>query len=99
TRFSRDWSSDVCSSDLCDTPSQSRGRGVRNAFADGVPRRATMSSSNEHAVYRITKRRRTGDVPKGYRHTWVVTDDATGESVAQCDLTGRAVFSTLERSE
>lgn len=35
-------------------------------------------------------------MPKGYRHTWVVTDDATGERVAQCDLTGRAVFSTLE---
>ncbi len=49
----------------------------------------------EHAVYRVRKSRRKGDMPKKYRYTLEMTDDRTQQIMAACDLIGHAAFSTL----
>src|SRR6266700_5651149 len=50
TRFSRDWSSDVCSSDLCRKPFSERAQRLRNGYQVQCPhcmKLITFDSSSE----------------------------------------------------
>lgn len=53
-----------------------------------------MSASPEHALYRLRRTRRDHVSASGYRGTWELSDDATKQPVATCDLVGRATFGT-----
>jgi hypothetical protein len=54
-----------------------------------------MYNSTDHAVYRIRRVYRNGDVPKKYNGTFEIIDDRAQQVMAVCDLIGKAVFSTL----
>jgi len=53
-----------------------------------------MNSEPGQAVYRLRKSTRKGELPKGYRATLEVVEEATQTVQASCDLIGRAVFGT-----
>jgi len=55
-----------------------------------------MESAVENPAFRIIRRRRTGEVPKKYEATYELVDEQRRETVAVCDLIGKAVFATLE---
>lgn len=51
-----------------------------------------MSTSAEHALYRIRRTRRRGLAAKRYRGTWELSDESTSRVLASCDLMGAATF-------
>ena len=51
-----------------------------------------MSASPEHALYRLRRTRRDGLPVKHYRGTWVLSDEATKQVLATCDLMGVVTF-------
>lgn len=51
-----------------------------------------MSAAAEHALYRLGRTRRDGPPIKRYRGTWVLSDDATRQVLATCDLIGVPTF-------
>ncbi|MEJ2199666.1 MAG: hypothetical protein P8X63_01420 [Desulfuromonadaceae bacterium] len=55
-----------------------------------------MNMNAERAVYRLREFRRQGELPKHYQCSYEVLDDNTREVMAVCDLSGKAVFSSLE---
>ena len=55
-----------------------------------------MSALPQHAVYRLRTTRRDGVLDRRYRGTWTLSDDATKQVLATCDLTRAAVFGTHE---
>src|SRR5690606_40721553 len=68
TRFSRDWSSDVCSSDLADLADQLSGdRDARNAFYTEIRRIAQMGRSRGVHLVLCTQRPSADLVPTNIR--------------------------------
>jgi hypothetical protein len=55
-----------------------------------------MNASPEHALYRIRRTRRDGVSDRRYRGSWELSDDATKQALATCDLMGRVVFGAHE---
>ena len=56
-----------------------------------------MNASPEHALYRLRRTRRDGLLEAGYRSTWKLSDDASKQVLATCDLMLRAItFGTHE---
>ena len=55
-----------------------------------------MSTSAEHALYRLRRTRRDGLPLKRYRGTWELSDDHTRQVLATCDLMGAVTFGTHE---
>jgi hypothetical protein len=55
-----------------------------------------MSASPQHALYRVRRTRRDGMSDRRYRGTWELSDDATKQVLATCDLMRAAVFGTHE---
>jgi hypothetical protein len=55
-----------------------------------------MSASPQHALYRVRRTRRDGMSDSRYRGTWELSDDATKQVLATCDLMRAAVFGTHE---
>lgn len=51
-----------------------------------------MSATSEHALYRLRRTRRKGPPIKHYRGTWVLSDEATEQVLATCDLMGVVTF-------
>ena len=51
-----------------------------------------MSAAPEHALYRLRRTRRDGLPVKRYRGTWVLSDEATKQVLATCDLMGVVTF-------
>ena len=52
-----------------------------------------MTASPEQAIYRLRKTRRA-DPPKRYRRTLELSDEATGQMLATCDVMGQVAFAT-----
>src|SRR5512145_2151911 len=55
-----------------------------------------MSASPEHALYRVRWTRHDGVSDRRYRGTWELSDDATKQVLATCDLMRAVVFGTHE---
>lgn len=55
-----------------------------------------MSESPGHALYRVRQTRRDGMSDSRYRCTWEISDDATKQVLANCDLLRRVSFGTHE---
>ncbi|WP_119300322.1 hypothetical protein [Dongia deserti] len=51
-----------------------------------------MSAVADHALYRLRRTRRDGVPPKHYRGTWVLSDEATKQVLATCELLGVVTF-------
>jgi hypothetical protein len=51
-----------------------------------------MSAAPEHALYRLRRTRRDGLPVERYRGTWVLSDEATKQVLATCDLMGVVTF-------
>ena len=49
----------------------------------------------QQATFRIRRLQRPGARPANYRHTREVTDEASGQLLARCDVTGDVVFTHL----
>jgi hypothetical protein len=55
-----------------------------------------MTSEGNQATYRQRSFRKREQVPKKYRGTYELSDEATGQVAARCDLIGRAMFAGLD---
>ena len=55
-----------------------------------------MEAPADRPVYRVRRFRREGNTPGKYRASFEIVDERTAQSLASCDLGGRAVFSRLE---
>jgi hypothetical protein len=52
-------------------------------------------ATENQAVYRVRRSYRKDDIPKKYAGTYAIIDEATHQTMANCDLIGKAVFATL----
>ena len=52
-------------------------------------------ATENQAVYRVRRFYRRDDVPKKYAGTYEIIDEATKQTMANCDLVGKAIFATL----
>lgn len=55
-----------------------------------------MSASSKHALYRLRRTRRDGVSESGYRGTWEISDEATRQVLATCDLMRAVAFGAHE---
>ena len=55
-----------------------------------------MISEKNRPAYRQRRHWKKEQVPKKYRGTYELSDEATGQVAACCDLVGRAMFAGLE---
>jgi hypothetical protein len=58
-----------------------------------------MVSGEDQATYRQRSFRKRDQVPKKYRGSYELSDEATGQVAASCDLIGKAMFAGLEISD